>query len=219
MAMKIYVISAKAAGMTEVAGLIMAGGMSRRMGGGDKSLRALGGKPILDYVLDRARPQVGPLLLNANGDPSRFAHYGLPVRPDVVEGFAGPLAGILTGLEWASESAPECDWLVSFACDAPFLPRDLVARMLEACEAGGGQLACARSRGRSHPVFGLWPVDLLADLRRAVIDEEIRKVDRWTSRYRLVEVDFPDFEGPNGPADPFFNTNRPEDLEAAEAFL
>lgn len=205
--------------MADVAGMIMAGGMSRRMGGGDKSLRHLGGKPILDHILERARPQVGPMLLNANGDPSRFAHYGLPVRPDVIEGFAGPLAGILTGLEWAVDCQPECVWLASFACDAPFLPRDLVAKMLQAVEEEDGQLACARSRGRAHPVFGLWPVSMLEDLRRAVIDEEIRKVDRWTSRYQLIEVDFPDFEAPSGPADPFFNTNRPEDLEAAEAYL
>ena len=150
--------------MTEVAGVILAGGLSRRMGGGDKALRSLGGKPVLDHVIARARAQVGPLVLNANGDPARFEAFGLPVAPDLVEGFAGPLAGVLTGLAWAQAEAPDCDWLASFACDAPFLPEDLVARLLAAVEAEGADLACAASRGRSHPVFGLWPLRLRAEL-------------------------------------------------------
>jgi len=202
-----------------VAGVLLAGGQSRRMGGGDKCLRDLGGTPILSRIIARASPQVGPLVLNANGDPARFADFGLPVVADVIEGFVGPLAGILTGLEWASRNAPECRWLASFACDAPFLPMDLVTRMLGAADDGGANLACARSRGRSHPVFGLWSVDLVEDLSRAVRQEEIRKVDIWTGRHRLVEVGFPDVETDEGPLDPFFNTNRPEDLEEAEKFL
>ena len=202
-----------------MAGLIMAGGQSRRMGGGDKSLRGLAGRPILDRIIERVRPQVGPILLNANGDAARFAAYGLPVRPDLVAGFAGPLAGILTGLTWAAEAAPECKWLVSFACDAPFLPLDMAARLLAAVEREGADLACAKSRGRSHPVFGLWPLRLRDDLHQAVVAEELRKVDRWTGRYKLVEVEFEDIESPAGPIDPFFNTNRPEDLEEAERYL
>ena len=157
-----------------VAGLIMAGGQSRRMGGGDKSLRDLAGRPILDRIIERVRPQVSPVLLNANGDAARFAAYGLPVRPDLVSGFAGPLAGILTGLTWAAEAAPDCKWLASFACDAPFLPLDLAARLLSAVEREGADLACAKSRGRSHPVFGLWPVRLREDLHQAVVEEELQ---------------------------------------------
>lgn len=202
-----------------VAGVLLAGGLSRRMGGGDKSLRLLGGRAILDHVLERVRPQVGPLLLNANGDGGRFADYGLPVLGDCVAGFAGPLAGILTGMEWAAESSPESQWLASFACDAPFMPCDLVHRLLEAALAESADLACARSRGRSHPVFGLWRLDLRGDLRRALIEEEIRKVDRWTARHKLLEVDFPDIETSLGPLDPFFNTNRLEDVAEAEAYL
>ena len=118
--------------MKQVAGVILAGGLSRRMGGGDKCLRPLAGRPILAHIIARVRPQVGPLLLNANGDPARFADFGLPVAADVVEGHAGPLAGVLTGLEWAARNAPGCRWLASFACDAPFLSRDLVARLLKA---------------------------------------------------------------------------------------
>ncbi len=201
-----------------VAGVLMAGGQSRRMGGGDKCLRSLAGKPILAYVITRVRPQVSPLLLNANGDPTRFAGFGLPVVADVVGDFAGPLAGVLTGLEWAAAQAPESTWLASFATDAPFLPADLVARMADAVAAQGADMACAASNGRDHPVFGLWPLGLAGDLRRAMVEEGLRKVDLWTARYNLVSVDFPLVETPAGALDPFFNTNRPEDLEAAERF-
>lgn len=198
---------------SETAGVLLAGGLARRMGGGDKGLRDLGGRPILDRILERVRPQVGPLVLNANGDPKRFAPYGLPVVADPVDGFAGPLAGVLAGLEWAAEHAPGCRFVASFACDAPFLPIDLVDRLGEAV-AAGADIACAASDGRSHPVFGLWPVTLRADLRRALVEEGIRKVDVWTARYRIAEVEFP-----TRPVDPFFNANRPEDLAEAERLL
>jgi molybdopterin-guanine dinucleotide biosynthesis protein A len=197
-----------------VAGVILAGGLSRRMGGGDKCLRPIGGKPILAHIIERVRPQVSALVLNANGDPARFAPFGLPVAGDVVEGFAGPLAGVLTGMEWAARNAPGCGWLASFAGDAPFLPRDLVARLLAAVTAEQADLACAASAGQAHPVFGLWRIDLAPALRHALVEEQIFKVDRWTARYRLVQVDFPTV-----PVDPFFNTNSPEDLAEAERLM
>ncbi len=197
-----------------VAGVLLAGGLSRRMGGGDKCLRALGGRTLLERVIERARPQVSALVLNANGDPARFASYGLPVTADAVKGFAGPLAGVLTGLEWAARNAPECEWVASFATDAPFLPTDMVQRMVDALAAEHAEMACAASGGRAHPVFGLWPVSLADALRRALVAEEVRKVDVWTARYRLIEVEFP-----AEPIDPFFNMNRPEDLKAAEEAL
>lgn len=197
-----------------VAGVILAGGLSRRMGGGDKCLRLLGGKPILAHIVERVRPQVASLVLNANGDAVRFASFGLPVAGDVVEGFAGPLAGVLTGMEWARQNAPHCRWLASFASDAPFLPRDLVSQLLDAVTGEGADLACAGSGGQVHPVFGLWRIDLAPALRRALVEEKIFKVDRWTARYRLVQVDFP-----AQPVDPFFNTNSPEDLAEAERLL
>jgi len=203
----------------KVAGVLLAGGLSRRMGGGDKCLRDLGGQPILAHIIARAAPQVGALVLNANGDPSRFADFDLPVAADVVEGYAGPLAGVLTGLDWAADNAPGAVWLASFACDAPFFPEDMVARMVDAVEREGADMACAVTHGRTHPVFGLWPLRLREELRRAMVEEEIRKVDRWTARYKLVEVDFPDVASPAGPLDPFFNTNRPEDLEEAAGYL
>lgn len=197
-----------------IAGVLLAGGLSRRMGGGDKNLRTLGGRTILERIVATARPQVGPLVLNANGDPARFASFGLPVAADVVEGYAGPLAGVLTGLEWAKANAPGCAWVASFATDAPFIPQDLVARLVQAVEREGADLACARSDGQDHPVFGLWPVRLADDLRRAMVEEDIRKVDVWTGRYRLAVADFA-----ADPVDPFFNTNRPEDLQEAERLL
>ncbi|TWA94908.1 molybdenum cofactor guanylyltransferase [Azospirillum brasilense] len=197
-----------------IAGVLLAGGLSRRMGGGDKSLRTLGGRSILERIIATVRPQVGPLVLNANGDPARFAAFGLPVAADVVEGFAGPLAGVLTGMEWARANAPQCRWLASFATDAPFIPGDLVARLVAAVEREGADLACARSDGQEHPVFGLWRVDLADDLRRAMVEEDMRKVDAWTARYRLAVADFA-----TDPVDPFFNTNRPDDLAEAERLM
>jgi len=197
-----------------VAGVILAGGQSRRMGGGDKALRTLGGETLLAHVIARARPQVRMLALNANGDPKRFSAFALPVIADAVAGFAGPLAGVLTGLEWAHANAPGLDWLASFATDAPFFPRDLVTRLLRAASDERADLACAASGGRTHPVFGLWPLRLAADLRRAVVEEGIRKVEDWTGRYRVAVVDFP-----IRPFDPFFNANRPEDLAEAEQLL
>ena len=184
------------------------------MGGGDKALRTLGGETLLAHVIARARPQVRMLALNANGDPKRFSAFALPVIADAVAGFAGPLAGVLTGLEWAHANAPSLDWLASFATDAPFFPRDLVTRLLRAASDEQADLACAASGGRTHPVFGLWPLRLAADLRRGVAEEGIRKVEDWTGRYRVAVVDFP-----IRPFDPFFNANRPEDLAEAEQLL
>ncbi len=198
-----------------VVGVLLAGGLARRMGGGDKPLRTLGGRPILDRVIDRARPQVADLLLNVNGDPARFANYALPTAGDVIDGHAGPLAGILTGMEWAAESHPDASWLVSFATDAPFFPDDMVARLLRAAGEQGTEMACASSGGRTHPVFALWPIALRDALRRAMVAEEMRKIDAWTARYSLAVVDF-NADGPAG-LDPFFNINKPENLAEAEA--
>ena len=198
----------------DIAGVVLAGGLARRMGGGDKALLELGGRPILAHVIERLEPQVGSIVINANGDPERFADYALPVAADPVDGFAGPLAGVLAGFDWARESLPDAKWIVTVASDTPFFPPDLVARMAGAVEAEGAEMACAASGGRHHPVFGLWPVRLAEDLRHAMIDEDIRKVDIWTARYRLAAVEFD-----TDPFDPFFNANRPEDLEKARSLL
>lgn len=194
-----------------IVGVLLAGGLARRMGGGDKPMRTLGGKPILEHVIDRARPQVHQLILNANGDPDRFRDFNLPVVADVIEGHQGPLAGILTALDWAAENLPECEYVISFATDAPFLPRDMTMRLLEPVLAGQAPLSCAITGDRTHPVFGVWPVALRDDLRRAMIDEEMRKIDAWTDRIGIVHVPFE-----VDPVDPFFNVNKPENLEQAE---
>lgn len=199
--------------VTGVAGVLLAGGQARRMGGGDKCMLELGGRPLLAHVIDRARPQVDCLMINANGDPGRFAAFGLPVEKDSVDGFAGPLAGVLTGLEWAARERPDCSHVVTIATDTPFFPADLVARLRSVVDSGA-DMACAASGGRHHPVFGLWPVARADDLRRALVEEDIRKVDIWTARYRLDAVDFA-----LGTIDPFFNVNRPDDLARAEAHL
>lgn len=190
--------------------MILAGGLARRMGGGDKALRPLAGRPLIAHVIARLGPQVGALALNANGDPARFAAFGLPVLADPVEGFAGPLAGILAGIEWAAARAPSARWVVSAPCDSPFLPDDLVARLEAAVRAEGAGLAAAASAGRTHPVVGLWPVALGPRLRRALIEEGVRKIDAFTAPFRLAIAGFA-----AAPVDPFFNANREEDLAEA----
>jgi molybdopterin-guanine dinucleotide biosynthesis protein A len=192
-------------------GVVLAGGLARRMGGGDKPLRLLGGVPMLDHVLRRITPQVAAMIVNANGDPARFASHGLPVVADGLPDHPGPLAGILAALDWAAEHRPGLPWVVSVPGDAPFIPHDLVARLHAA--RGGLSLACARSGAQAHPPIGLWPVALRDDLRAALLAGE-RKIDRWTARHGCAHADWPD-----QPVDPFFNANAPDDLAAAEALL
>jgi len=192
-------------------GLLLAGGLARRMGGGDKPLRTIAGRTILAHVIERLSPQCDGLLLNANGDPARFAAYGLPVVADSIPDFAGPLAGILAGLDWLAANRPGAQWLVSVAADTPFIARDLVARLHDARVAANVPLACAASGGWTHPVIGLWPVALREELRHALTVEDERKIDRWTARHGVVSVEWPAV-----PVDPFFNANRPDDLAEAE---
>lgn len=194
-----------------VAGLLLAGGRARRMGGGDKCLLPLAGQPMLAHAIARLRPQVGSLALNANGDPARFRDFGLPVAGDVVEGFAGPLAGVLTGMIWARDAAPDAEWLVTAATDTPFFPEDLVARLAAAARARGADVAFAASGGRTHPVFGLWNPALLEALRKALTREDERKIDRFAGRHAVAVAEFP-----TTPLDPFFNVNQPDDLVEAE---
>jgi molybdenum cofactor guanylyltransferase len=192
-------------------GVLLAGGLARRMGGGDKPMRQIGGRTILARVIGRLRPQCDALILNANGDPARFASFGLPVIADSVADFPGPLAGILAGLDWTAKNRPDVAWMLSAAADCPFLPRDLVARLHRERIEQNAQLAVAASGGQSHPVIGLWSVALREELRHALVDEDIRKIDRFTARYRLATVTWP-----NQPLDPFFNANTAHDLAEAE---
>jgi molybdenum cofactor guanylyltransferase len=194
-------------------GLILAGGLARRMGGGDKARIRVGGATILERAIERLKPHCcGGLLLNANGDPARFADTGIPVVADSVPDFAGPLAGILAGLDWAAAHAPDCALVASAPGDCPFLPRDLLPRLHAARAAAGAPLACARSGEQPHPVVGLWPVALREALRRALRDEGLHKIDLWTARYGVAVAAWP-----ATPFDPFFNVNTPDDLKEAEA--
>jgi molybdopterin-guanine dinucleotide biosynthesis protein A len=195
-------------------GVLLAGGLARRMGGGDKGLKRVGGETIIARVIERLRPQCAGLILNANGDPARLAFLGLPIVPDDVPGFAGPLAGVLAALDWAARERPDIGWVASAPTDGPFLPRDLVARLHEARAAAGVPLACARSAGQPHPPIGLWPVALRSDLRHALVVENERKIDRWTARHGVAHADWA-----VDPVDPFFNANSPEDLAEAEAMM
>ena len=201
----------------KIAGVILAGGLARRMGGGDKALLQLGGETLLARVIARLRPQVGEMVLNANGDPARFAEFGLPVVADTVEGFAGPLAGILEGMRWAA--AKGYTHVASAAGDTPFFPADLVVRLAGAARSGGQPIALAATndpeRGLSeHPTFGLWPVDLADNLHEALTVGNMRKIIVWTSRHGCARAVF-DEAGEF----PFFNVNTPEDMVAAERIL
>lgn len=191
---------------------ILAGGQSRRMGGGDKTLIDLGGKPMLARIIDRLSPQTGRIVLNANGDPTRFADFGFPVVADPVGDYAGPLAGILAGLSFAREHAPGVRYVVSVAGDTPFFPKNLVSRLRNAVPADRPVIALASSHDRLHPVFGLWPAALADDLHDWLSSGQSGKVLAFVDRHDSVEVSFDDDE--TG-MDPFFNANRPEDLETA----
>ena len=192
-------------------GLLLAGGLAQRMGGGDKPMRSIGGRPILERVIERLAPQCNGLILNANGNPARFAAFGLPVVADTVGGFAGPLAGILSGLEWIAEHRPDIEWMLSAAADTPFLPRDLVSRLHHARIETNADLAVAASGSQSHHVIALWRTDLRAAMRHALVTENQRSVGRWAANHKIATVEWPTL-----PVDPFFNANTLDDLAEAE---
>lgn len=189
-------------------GVILAGGQATRMGGGDKGILPLGGKTLLAHVIERLSPQVAELALNANGDPARFDAFGLPVLSDSIDGFVGPLAGVLAGLDWAATLG--ATHVVTAAADTPFFPADLVPQLMLAAETQGKPIALAKTENGRHPTFGLWPVDLRDDLRQALQDG-VRKVVAWTDKHGTAMAEFPVQE-----FDPFFNVNTPEDLALAE---
>ncbi len=201
----------------KVLGCVLAGGKSRRMGGGDKSLLDVGGKTMLEMILNRLKPQVQDIVLNANGDPGRFADFALPVVADPVGEFAGPLAGVLAGLTYAKEHRPEVTHVVSVAGDTPFFPASLVKSLCSATPADQPVIALASSSKKLHPVFGLWPVSLYEDLHNWLKTGQNGKVLAFVDRHDSVEVSF-DTDPATG-LDPFFNANKPDDLNTVRQAL
>lgn len=208
----------------QITGVILAGGQSRRMAAafsgasGDKGLLELSGKPMLGHVIDRLKPQVGRMVINANGDPARFGAFGLPVVADTIEGYVGPLAGVLAGLQWSAANTPEVTHIATVSADAPFLPANLVERLKQAVHGRPSSIAVAAAGGELHPVIGLWPVALAGDLERSLM-AGVRKVLAWTDRHGTVPVEFPFIEIKGRSIDPFFNANTPEELDEARALL
>ena len=201
--------------MKAALGVILAGGLATRMGGGDKGMLKIGAQTLLGRVIERLSPQVAGLALNANGDPARFASLGLPVIADSIDGYAGPLAGVLAGLDWAAEQGAET--IVTAAADTPFFPCDLVPNLQFEGEGMTHPLVLAATRDGErivrHPTFGLWPVALRDDLRDALKDG-LRKVVLWTDTHDGRVAVFP-----TDGFDPFFNVNTPDDLAQAEALI
>lgn len=195
--------------MKHIVGVVLAGGLAQRMGGGDKCLLPIGGKPLLAHLLERLLPQVDAAAINANGRPERFAAYGLPVLPDPVADHPGPLAGLLAGMQWARGEHPAAQFLLSLPGDGPCLPRDIAARLLALSD--GRAPVCAESGGRLNPVVGLWPVALHDDLRHTLLQSDLRKVALWAGRHGMRRLDIP--------APALFNINRPEDIAEAERLL
>ena len=200
--------------MNNVGGVILAGGLSRRMGGGEKCLKLLGGKTLLSRIISRVKPQIPSLILNVNRNPERFIDYQLPIVSDVIGDFDGPLAGILTGMEWMRDNSPEVRWLATFPADAPFVPQDFVSKCLEAQIREGAEIVCAKSADRTHPVFGLWNLELADELRKAMEQKQIRKIDEWSSGYSTYYEEFS-----TEPIDPFFNINSEKDLITAQTII
>ena len=211
-------VNARAARAEEDAGstlgLVLDGGLARRLGGADKGLVLLAARPMLAHAIGRLRPQCAALAISANGDPARFAGFGLPVLADDPQNFAGPLAGVLAGLEHCARAGGAVAHVATVPVDAPFAPQNFVARLHEARRASGAAVAVAVSGGRRHHVAALWPIALASELRRALTEEGLRKVEDFAARFPLALA-----EWPCEPVDPFFNVNSPEDLARAEAIL
>lgn len=199
-------------------GVLLAGGLSRRMGGGDKGLMPLGGKPVMKHAFERLAGQTDQVIINANGDPSRFASFETTIVPDTISGFAGPLAGVLAGMRYAQSLKIPPTFIVSAAADTPFFPTDLIERLLQAPNSNL-TIVLATSNGRRHPVFGLWPVALADHLDAWLRHEENRKVLKWVDQHSWAQADFENMVFLDDELDPFFNINTPEEFAKAEKLL
>ena len=199
---------------TDTVGVILAGGQGRRMGGVDKALVSLGGTTLIERAIARASVQVADLIINANGDPSRFAHLNLPVVADPVGGFVGPIAGILAGLGWMRANRPKARWLASFSCDTPFFPLDIVDRLVAKANSENAKVAVAASGGQHHHIFAVWSADISPTPEEVLVRDGFRKMETWIASFSNVHVSF-DID----PFDPFTNVNTPEELARVEAYI
>jgi molybdenum cofactor guanylyltransferase len=196
----------------EVTVILLAGGQSRRLGGGDKCLISLEKEIILDKILKKILPQNKSIILNANGDPDRFSKYSFPIIQDTMDGYLGPLVGILSGMEWVRKNQKNKKYIVSIATDTPFFPYNLVEKLYSTVVARPEKIICASWQGRKNPIFAIWPISLSDDLRKDILLGS-RKIDSWTSKYGVYAINFV------SPNDPFFNINTPEDLELANEMV
>ena len=195
-----------------VLGVLLANGYSRPRGGKDRCLRRLKGRPVLDYIIERTTPQVNQLILNANGDPTRFQQVKVPVVPDAIDERSSTLSGILTGMEWAKDHHPDCEWVASFATSSPFIPVDLISHLNAEVQRKKADMAYVRCGKKQHPEFGIWPVSLAEDLRYAIEEEKVRCVNNWASSYKVIEVQYSD-----NPIDRFTSANWIEGMIATDA--
>jgi molybdopterin-guanine dinucleotide biosynthesis protein A len=200
--------------VTDAVGVILAGGQSRRMGGVDKALIPLGGTTLIERAIARASVQVADLIINANGDPKRFAHLGLPVVADPVGGFVGPIAGILAGFDWMRANRPKARWLASFSCDTPFFPMDMVERLVESACNDRAKVAVAESNSQQHHIFAVWSADISTSSEDVLVRRGLRKMGDFVAAFPNVHVTFA-----TDPLDPFLNINTPEELARAEAYI
>ena len=191
-------------------GVILAGGLSRRMDGNEKSLIMLGTNSLIGHVLHRLQPQVSTTIINANGDPARFANLDVYVQEDTVGGFVGPLAGVLAGMDWAQSNRPDATHILTAAADTPFFPETYAVEMFRSALSANAEIALASSNERHHPVFGLWQIGLRDELRAFLTKETNHKVMIFVNRFQNIKVNFEASE-----YDPFFNVNTPEDLKIA----
>lgn len=175
----------KAQSQPPVLGVLLANIPSCRIAHTDRCLKKLMGKSVLNHIIEHTNPQVSALILNANGDPTRFENIDLPIVPDVINDHPGALSGILTGMEWAHEHMPDCEWIASFATSSPLIPDNMVERLFEAIQVNHADMAYVSCNGRKHPEFGLWPMELAEDLRYALEEDDIKRIEKWCSLYNL----------------------------------
>ena len=194
----------------KILGVILAGGLSRRMGGKNKFLKKINNNVIIDLIIERAKKQVDKLIINVNNEIPYLSKFNLSIIPDIVKGYKGPLAGVLSGMSWAKKQSKNIDYIATFACDAPFFPKNLVQNLLSEIKNDNLDIIIPKYNGQKHPVFGIWSVDLIDSLKKYIVEDDLQKVDTWIIKHKFKILDFKNLK-----YDPFFNINTPEELSKA----